>query len=100
MRRVKWMLLAVLVVAAAGALRYGPRIYRLGTIGAGYVAKQMCSCVFVAGRSAESCRSDMPPDMASVRAEILDGGSGVRAWVPLIVERTAHHAARSGCTLY
>lgn len=99
MRRVKWLLLLVLVVVVAAALRYGPRFYRLSTIGAGYVAKQMCSCVFVGGRSFESCRSDMPANMASVRAATLDGGSGVRAWVPGIVERTARYTEGFGCTL-
>ena len=27
-------------------------------IGAGYLAKQMCSCVYVAGRSFDDCRQD------------------------------------------
>ena len=99
LRRVlKWGAIVLLVVLAAGAVLVGPRVYRLSGIGAGYIAKQMCSCVFVGERDFDSCRQDMPPDMFRVKAEVLDGG--VRAWVTGITERTARYRPESGCTLY
>jgi hypothetical protein len=99
-RMTKWILLGGLVLASAAGVYFGPRIYRLGNIGAGYIAKQMCSCVFVAERDFTACRFDMPPDMARVRAALLDGERGVRAWLPGIVERTARYTPGTGCTLY
>lgn len=99
MRRVlKWIGVAALVMVIAAAVILGPRIYRLSNIGAGYIAKQMCSCIFVAERDFDSCRQDMPPDMFRVKAEILD--RGVKAWVSGIVERTARYTPGTGCTLY
>lgn len=99
MRRVlKWIGVAVVVLVVGAAVVVGPRVYRLSTIGAGYIAKQMCSCIFVGERELDSCRQDMPPDMFRVKAEMIDGG--VRAWVTGIVERTARYTPGSGCTLY
>jgi hypothetical protein len=68
-RRWRSALLAVLLLlgAAAGAAWW--RIRPLALVGAGYVAKQMCSCIFVGGRSFESCRPDMLPAMDDVHAE-------------------------------
>ena len=66
-------------------------------IGAGFVAKQMCSCVFVGGRDLEACRLDLRPDLAQVRSSLL--ADGVHAWVPLLASRTAHFREGSGCTL-
>ena len=99
MRRVlKWIGVAVAVLVIGTAVAVGPRIYRLSTIGAGYIAKQMCSCIFVGERPFDSCRQDMPPDMFRVKAEVLD--AGVRAWVTGITERTARYTPGTGCTLY
>jgi hypothetical protein len=99
MRRiVKWLVVGALVLVVGAAVVVGPRVYRLSTIGAGYIAKQMCSCIFVGERERDSCRQDMPPDMFRVKAEVIDGG--VRAWVTGIVERTARHTPGTGCTLY
>ena len=100
MRRVlKWALLVVVLVSGAAGVYVGPRIYRLCIIGTGYIAKQMCSCVFVAERDFTACRKDMPTDMASVRAALFEHGSGVRAWLPGIVERSARYTPGTGCTL-
>lgn len=97
-RFLKWLAVAVVVLIALAAIVVGPRVHRLSTIGAGYIAKQMCSCIYVGEREFESCRQDMPPDMFRVKAEVIDGG--VRAWVTGIVERTARYRPESGCTLY
>jgi len=86
-----WLLLVV------GALVY-EHARGLGTIGAGYVAKELCSCVFVAERSLQSCRPDIPPSMGRVEAEL--GADRVRAFVPYLAERIARHEPPFGCVLY
>jgi hypothetical protein len=95
--RVVVVLLALLAVLGAGGAWW--RLRPLAQVGAGYVAKQMCSCVFVAERSFESCRSDMLPSLHRVRAERLPGGAGVRAFLPLLADRTARFHGATGCTL-
>jgi len=84
---------ALLVVAGVGRMRLAPR----ADIGAGFMAKQLCSCVFVGGRDEAACRLDFGPELARVRVERLS--DGVRAWVPLLASRSAHHHEGSGCTL-
>jgi hypothetical protein len=67
-------------------------------VGAGYVAKEVCSCVFVGGRSLESCRADVPESMERVDVEL--GADRVRAFVPALTERIARHEPPFGCVLY
>ena len=79
----------------------GRRLWRLersAEVGAGYVAKEVCSCMFVGGRSLESCRSDVPESMDRVRAEALP--DGVRGFVPGLASRVARHepASAARCT--
>jgi hypothetical protein len=86
-----WLLLVV------GALVY-ERARDLSTIGAGYVAKELCSCVFVGERSLASCRPDIPETMERVEAEL--GADRVRAFVPYLAERIARFEPPFGCVLY
>ena len=86
-----WLLLV------AGALVY-ERARDLSTVGAGYVAKELCSCVFVGERSLASCRPDIPETMERVEAEL--GADRVRAFVPYLAERIARFEPPFGCVLY
>jgi hypothetical protein len=88
--------LALLLVAGVA---FGPQAYRDVQVGTGYLAKQMCSCIFVAGRTADSCRPDMPESMDGLHATLLEDGEGVRTSLFGFVERVARHHAGSGCTL-
>jgi hypothetical protein len=72
---------------------------QMAKIGAGYVAKQVCSCVFVGGRDLVACRGDLRPRAERVQAELLLPDRAVRAWVPLLAERVARYRDGSGCTL-
>jgi hypothetical protein len=100
MKRIVTITLATLACAALGlAIAYGPRFIHLADIGAGYVAKQTCSCIHVAGRDVAGCRADMPDDMDRIQATILeDGRRGVRARV-LGIERLALYSPGAGCAL-
>lgn len=95
--RRKWLAALALgsLLAAAGYARF--RLVPQAEVGAGFVAKQLCSCLFVARRDAAACRLDLRPDLSPVRSEIEDGS--VRAWVPLLASRTARFREGSGCSL-
>ena len=83
----------MLAAAALARMRLAPQ----ADIGAGFVAKQVCSCVFVGGRDREACRLDLQSDLARVRSEPL--ADGIHAWVPLLASRRAHFREGTGCTL-
>jgi hypothetical protein len=94
----RWILIAVLwLVLVVGALFFECARDRAG-VGAGYVAKELCSCVFVGERDLASCRSDIPPSMERVQAEL--GADRVRAFVPGLGERIARFEPPFGCVLY
>jgi hypothetical protein len=93
-RRIGLVALALVLVAAGLAWQ---RVKGPASVGAGYVAKEVCSCVFVGGRSLESCLLDVPESMARIRAEVLP--DGVRAFVTGIASPVARHEPEYGCTL-
>jgi hypothetical protein len=68
-------------------------------IGAGMLAKQVCSCVYVAARDLADCRADQFPSMDPIRVEVLRDEGRVRAWIPALGERTAIHREGLGCVL-
>ena len=92
------VVIAVLWVLLVGAvLLYEEGRDRAG-VGAGYVAKELCSCVFVGERELASCRPDIPTTMERVQAEL--GTDRVRAFVPYFAERIARYEPPFGCVLY
>ena len=94
----RWIAIAVFwVLLVAGALAWEWMRDR-GTVGAGYVAKEVCSCVFVGGRTLVSCRADVPVAMDRVDVEL--GADRVRASVAGLVERIARYEPPFGCVLY
>ena len=68
-------------------------------IGAAMLAKQVCSCIYVANRDVADCRADQFEMMDRIRVEVLRDAGRVRAWVPGLGERTAVHRDGFGCTL-
>jgi len=68
-------------------------------IGAGMLAKQVCSCVYIAERDVADCRADQFSSMDPIRLEVLRDENRVRAWIPALGERTAIHTEGLGCTL-
>jgi hypothetical protein len=87
----------LLVAATVGYSQWVvPRRQAVG-IGASMLAKQMCSCVFVAERDVEDCRADQLASLDPIQFEL--GEDHVRAFVPLLGERVATWSEGLGCTL-
>ena len=95
--RAKTLALVVLGAVCVAALLARAQLAPRAEIGAGFVAKQLCSCIFVGERELESCQLDLGPEFARVRFERSE--SGVHAWVPLLASRNARHREDTGCTL-
>ena len=68
-------------------------------IGTSMLAKKMCSCVFVAGRSQDACRADQFASMDAITVEINREAKVVRAFVTALGERSARYAEGFGCML-
>jgi hypothetical protein len=99
-RKIALGIVAVIVLSGVvGYFAYGRTFLAMANVGVGFVAKQMCSCIYVAERSFDSCRPDIFEAMDDVQAEVLEEPPGVRAWVPLIGERRAHYRGDFGCHL-
>ena len=94
----RWYAIAIFWVLLVGAALVFEHLRDLGRVGAGFAAKEVCSCVFVGGRSLESCRADLPESMDRVQLEL--GADRVRAFVPGLAERIARHEPPFGCVLY
>jgi hypothetical protein len=71
-------------------------------IGAAYVAKQFCSCLFLTGRSETSCRAEFKPQIDTAKVEIDRHALPERGKVgvslgPVVAE--AAYSRRYGCVL-
>ena len=59
-----WAGLAVLLAVLVAGGAYGwRRTAPFAEVGGVYIAKQMCSCVFLTGRTEGSCRAEFKPDI-------------------------------------
>lgn len=76
----------VVVVATVGiAVFFGRDTWATARIGTVYVAKQTCSCLFVAGRPMDSCRTDYDPAaIKPLTVEKLEHGVKVSALAGLV----------------
>ena len=77
--RSKGLIIGIVVVLAIVAIGLfaGRDTWATAKIGTVYVAKQTCSCLFVAGRPLESCRTDYDPE-ALKPLTVEKGDSGVK----------------------
>lgn len=72
------LLLAGPALVGAAAPAPAPPIVRIGSA---YIAKQLCSCLFVIGRAEASCRAEFKPDIDPFTVVIDRAGLPARAKV-------------------
>ena len=85
----KWLAIGGALVVIGVVAWFGRDAYATARIGTAYVAKQTCSCLFVARRSADSCATDynaadirqltVEPAASSVTVSALGGLVSTRA---------------------
>lgn len=95
------MRLLLLVGAALAVLGFAYRqpLTDQARLGAAYGARIGCSCHFLDGREAGSCRADFEPGMEIVMLSVDDDAKSVTARVPGLASETAHWRRGWGCVL-
>jgi len=89
--------LVVLVAIVGAAMYFGRDTWTTAKLGTVYVAKQTCSCLFVAGRPMDSCRTDYDPAaIKPLTVEKLENGVKVSA-LGGIVSAQARFEQGFGC---
>jgi hypothetical protein len=89
--------LVVLVAIVGAAIYFGRDTWTTARLGTVYVAKQTCSCLFVAGRPMDSCRTDYDPAaIKPLTVEKLENGVKVTA-LGGIVSAQAQFEQGYGC---
>jgi hypothetical protein len=89
--------LVVLVAIVGAAMYFGRDTWTTAKLGTVYVAKQTCSCLFVAGRPMDSCRTDYDPAaIKPLTVEKLENGVKVTA-LGGIVSAQAQFEQGFGC---
>lgn len=103
MRRGYWIALGVAwfaAVACAAHHYFANRGRVAEDYGPGWVAKELCSCLWVGERSLESCRSDLPYYLAKVKAEVLEDERAVRGFDDSGQRIARYRDDGGGCTLH
>src|ERR1043166_446304 len=90
---------ALLVLAIAGVVAWRVlRVPLLLNIGTGYAAQQTCACMFVSGRSLDSCLGDLEP-LARKLISVRPGTAEVTASGFALETATARYEKGFGCSL-
>lgn len=98
MKKSRVILLGVIVLLAVVGAMVGPRVVTLVTVGAGYTAKQVCSCVYVSGRSIEACAKE-PEQPADTLVKWTAANGKVTASTLGLAHATARYDEGFGCVL-
>jgi hypothetical protein len=96
-KRLALGVVVVLLVAVAVAWRVF-RVPLMLNIGTGYVAQQTCACLFVSGRTIESCLGDLDP-LARKLISVHPGTAEVTASGFMLASATARYEKDFGCSL-
>jgi hypothetical protein len=96
-KRLALGVVVLLVVAVVIAWRVF-RVPLLLNIGTGYAAQQTCACLFVSGRTIDSCLGDLDP-LARKLISIYPGTAEVTASGFALETATARYEKGFGCSL-
>ena len=98
-RRKRLALGVVILLLVAGAVAWRVlRVPLLLKIGTGYAAQQTCACLFISGRTLDSCLGDLEP-LARKLISVHPGSAEVTASVLLLETATARYEKEFGCSL-
>jgi hypothetical protein len=99
MRRKSLLIGAVALVVIVGvAAVWGRPIYQSARLGTVYVAKQTCSCMFIAKRSEASCATDYNPvDLARLTVQHDPAGSVSVSALGGLLSAKAEYVDGYGC---
>ncbi len=98
-RALTWAAILVVAAIAAAAWFYRAPIQGYAGAGTAYAARVGCSCRFVAGRSLDSCGSDLLGGMELISLSDDADEKSVTATFPLIKRETATFREGYGCVL-
>ena len=97
-----WIGGGVAVLLVVGAVTAYVLVKPYAQIGGTYLAKQICSCVFVAGRTDASCHAEFEPDVNKFAVTIHRSSKPGHGWVRtrlLIFKGAATYTEGYGCTV-
>jgi hypothetical protein len=99
-KRWVWLGVAALAVVAVAAGAWASRNeLAYAQIATAYAAKQTCSCLYVSGRSLDSCLGDFPAD-ARENVTVTQSGETIRATVLFgAISVEAVHQDGYGCRI-
>ena len=91
--------IVVAIVIVAGAITWRAlHLSDLAFIGAGYAAEQTCACLFISGRTLDSCKGDLEP-LAQKLVSLHPGDREVTAISFGVSSATARYDENFGCGL-
>jgi hypothetical protein len=94
------LIIALIAAVLVGAAGYGVWQTSISAdVGAAAMAKVVCSCVFVDGRTLESCRADDPPGFEQISVTVDPKMRSATGTVGGLVSRRATFSEAYGCTL-
>ena len=98
MQTKRFLIVGLVLIALVGlGVWFGRGTWETARLGTTYVAKQTCSCLFIARRTPESCRTDYEPaDLARLKVEPAPSSVTVSA-LGGVVSATAQFDAGFGC---
>ena len=96
-KRLALGVVVVLAIAAVVAWRMF-RVPLLLNIGTGYAAQQTCACMFISGRTLDSCLGDLEP-LARKLISVEPGTGQVTASSFFLDSATARYEQGFGCSL-
>ena len=99
-KRRRWVFGVLMLALGLAVVAWGGRnVYSTAHIGAGYVAKQTCSCMFVVGRTAQACSGDYDPQAAQLLSVKTEQSSVTVSALAGLLSARAEFETGFGCHL-